>query len=197
MLNIVKHKIFGTGEIIGREVKETHTILTVKFKNSGKEMRFALPESFETGILQADGDLKDEVDAAILKRNENKEKKMKEFITAHETSTLARASKRYSKKTPIIATASGSLKDIYEKYLTAAGYCLSTPSGNPSTVFTYSRAVESVLIEEGISWDTLKSNISSIVKKYDIGGQKEYIGCKSNMTVINALKRFQECVDTL
>ena len=37
--------------------------------------------------------------------------------------------------------------------------------------------------------------VGDIVRKYDVGGEQETFGCKSNKTVINALKRFKEFVD--
>ena len=55
-------------------------------------------------------------------------------------------------------------------------------------------AVDSIRSEEGISWETLKTNIATIVPRYDVGGAKELFGAKSNKTYINALKRFAEFV---
>ena len=91
----------------------------------------------------------------------------------------------------------GPIAESYEEYLIKAGYSLETDSGNPSTVYAYANAVQSVIDEEGITWNTLQTNISTIVKKYDIGGAKETFGCKSNKTVINALRRFEEFVNSL
>jgi hypothetical protein len=75
------------------------------------------------------------------------------------------------------------------------GYKVKTDSGNPSTVYSYVNAVESVLEEEGLSWDALKANISATVSKYDVGGEKEVFGAKSNRTVISALKCFENYVN--
>ena len=80
----------------------------------------------------------------------------------------------------------------YEKYLISIGYKQTTPSGHPSTVYQYLKAIRTVCDEEGINLTGLKENISSIILKYDIGGEKETIGAKSHKTVINALKRFEE-----
>ena len=66
-MQTVKHKVLGVGEVIGREVKENGTYITVRFEN-GKEMRVAIPDSFVVGIMEAEGTLRDEVDAAIAKK---------------------------------------------------------------------------------------------------------------------------------
>ena len=84
----------------------------------------------------------------------------------------------------------------FAQYLISAGYKEETDEGAPSTVYAYLNAVESVRAEEGLSWDTLKMNIHSIVAKYDEGGVKSWFGAKSNKTVINALKRYAEFVHT-
>ena len=44
---------------------------------------------------------------------------------------------------------------------------------------------------------TVYEKIVETFKKYDIGGTKEEFGCKSNKTVINALRRFEEFVNSL
>lgn len=80
----------------------------------------------------------------------------------------------------------------YEKYLISIGYKQTTPSGHPSTVYQYLKAIRNVCDEEGINLIELKENIISIILKYDIGGEKETIGAKSHKTVINALKRFED-----
>lgn len=83
----------------------------------------------------------------------------------------------------------------YEKYLINIGYKQTTPSGHPSTVYQYLKAIRNVCDEERISLNGLKENIGAIVAKYDVGGEKETIGAKSHKTVINALKRFEEFVN--
>lgn len=80
----------------------------------------------------------------------------------------------------------------YEKYLISIGYKQTTPSGHPSTVYQYLKAIRNVCDEECIGLIGLKENINAIITKYDVGGEKEIIGAKSHKTVINALKRFEE-----
>jgi hypothetical protein len=89
---------------------------------------------------------------------------------------------------------SGPIPSAFEKYLIARGYRQEGERGSHSTVYYYMDGVETVLTEEGISWDTLKSVVSDLVPQYDAGGAKELIGAKQHRTVINALKRFAEFV---
>ena len=46
-----------------------------------------------------------------------------------------------------------------------------------------------------MTWDELKDNISSVVKIYDVGGEKEDIGKKSHNAYINAIRAFQKFVN--
>ncbi len=194
MMNTVKHKAFGIGEVVGREVKENSTNITVRFDN-GKEMRFSIPQSFETGILEAEGSLKDEIDAEIALRKEYLAEQVKSSSVARANRASLNSSGKRSTKSSKKATPTDVIASTYEEYLIKAGYSVETDSGNPSTVFAYIKAVDSVLENEGISWGALKNNIDDIVKKYDVGGEEETFGNKSNKTVINALKRFKEFVN--
>ena len=83
-MNAVKHKSWGNGTIVKREiyingvyteVKEGGNYITARF-DDGKEIRFGIPRSFETGMLEALGDLKEEVDNAAveMQRKHKKEK---------------------------------------------------------------------------------------------------------------------------
>ena len=187
----VNHKLFGTGDVVKREVVSEHVCITVRFGNE-KEMRFVIPESFETGALKAEGCLKEEVDKALEKKKINLTVKQ---CSTNKSTTSPSATRRYGKKQPKKVVPRGSLADAFEEYLIKAGYRVETDSGNPSTVFVYIRAVEAVLTEEGKSWNTLKNDIPNIVRKYDVGGAKAHFGCRSNNTVINALKRFEDFVN--
>lgn len=85
------------------------------------------------------------------------------------------------------------MKEQYLKYLIEQGYKQYTPSGNPSTIYSYIKAIERVMNWERIeSWSDLAKVIQEICAKYDEGGEKEKLGMMSNKTVINALKRYQE-----
>lgn len=180
-MDMVKHKQFGMGEVVSKEVVGDYTYITALF-DAGKEMRFALPHSFETGAVEALGSLKDEVDQAIAERQAR--------LAA--ATTPAAAPSAPVKRAAAKPMPSGPIPSAFEQYLIDQGYAIETDSGNPSTVYSYLNAVEAIRVDEGISWDTLKANISSIVPQYDVGGAKELVGAKSNKTYINALKRFAE-----
>ncbi len=191
-MQTVKHKMFGIGEVISKEIRENDIYLTVCF-SSGEEKRFAT-KSFMDGFVAAEGDLKDEIEKIVANKKTIEAKKRADFmapITAN-TATNAGTQHRTSTKTVV----KNSIATAFEAYLIKEGYSTETPSGHPSTVYSYIDGIErNVLDEEHISWDGLKNNIDTIVKQYDIGGSKESIGSKSNCTVINALKRFSEFVN--
>ena len=181
-MEMIKHKTFGTGEVISKETVNGFTYLNVHFE-SGKEMKLGIPFSFETGMVEALGELKEEVEKAIA------DKKAKLSAPAPAAAPVVAAKRATTKMMP-----TGPIPTAFEKYLINAGYKEETDDGAPSTVYSYVNAVESVRAEEGVSWDTLKTDIATIVPLYDEGGVKEMIGAKSNKTVINALKRFAEFV---
>ncbi|MBR2473669.1 MAG: hypothetical protein IKB51_01385 [Clostridia bacterium] len=81
-------------------------------------------------------------------------------------------------------------------YLVGRGYRLTTRSGKNSTVYSYIKAITDVCDWEGISLETLEDRIVEIVPRYDVGGPNEDLGSKSHRTVINALKRFKEFVQS-
>ena len=179
-MNMINHNTFGAGEVISKETINGFTYLNVRFEG-GKEMKFGIPFSFETGMVETLGELKEEVENAIA------EKKAKLSVPA-----LSKSSAAPSKKASVKSVPACPIPSAFENYLIDAGYAVETDSGNPSTVYSYLNAVESVRAEEGISWDTLKADIDDVVDKYDEGGLMSWYGAKSNKTVINALKRFAE-----
>lgn len=189
-MEMIKHKRLGLGEVISKESKGNSTYLTVRFAG-GKEMQFVIPESFETGFIEAEGDLKAEIDKAIEEKKSREAIKINETVAASVASSIVKTTGTHVKS----VMSFGPITRDYEDYLIASGYKTETDNGDPSTVYAYIKAVDSVLSEEAISWSILKANISDIVKKYDEGGEKEAFGCKSNKTVINALKRFEEFVN--
>ncbi len=87
------------------------------------------------------------------------------------------------------------MKNQYEDYLIKKGYSVTTPSGNPSTVYDYIKRIDRVCLNENMTWNELAGQISMIITQYDIGGSKEELGRKSHNAVINALKRFGDFVD--
>ncbi len=190
----VNHNIYGVGEVIARESNENGTYITARF-GDGKEMRFAIPDSFTLGIMVAEGSLKDEVDAAIAEKNARRAARLEELKAMSDVVATSAPSSRHGRRPATPVTVRGSIEIAFEEYLVNAGYCEYTATGNPSTVFSYIHAIKKVLEEEGLSWHTLQRDIENIVPVYDIGGAKQHIGAKSNCTVINALKRFREFVN--
>ena len=193
-MQTVNHKIYGVGEVINKETTGNGIYITVKFE-SGKEARFSIPDSFTLGIMVANGDLKEEVDAAIAEKKAREAARLEELKAASAVVAAVAPSHRHGRTpaTPVIVRES--IERAFEEYLVNAGYCEYTASGNPSTVFSYIHAIKKVLEEEGLSWHSLQSDIENIVPIYDVGGTKQHIGAKSNCTVINALKRFREFVN--
>lgn len=192
-MHTVRHKLFGQGTVINKEPKGIGSYITVRFDMSGKESRFAIPESFETGLLIADGALLDEITAAIAAKREAERaaremRAAKTFATTH----AHRTSSGNMWNTTVTA-ADGSVRDAYERYLLYfKKYKELTPCGSDSTVPQYMRAVESVLEEEHLTWSALESQLPHIISLYDKGGAKETLGNRSNRTWINALKRFAD-----
>lgn len=193
-MQTVKHKMFGIGEVTSRENKENGTYITVKFKN-GREMRCAIPDSFAIGIMEAEGSLKDEVEAAIAEKKAREHARLEQLKATSAVATTSTPSHRHGRTPATSVNIRGSIEIAFEEYLVNAGYCEYTAAGNPSTVFSYIHAIKKVLEEEGLSWYTLQSDIENIVPIYDIGGEKQHKGAKSNCTVINAMKRFNEFVN--
>ena len=181
-MNMVRHNVFGLGEVIRREEINGFTYIWVRYEN-GREVKLGIPFSFENGAVEALGSLKDEVDQAIA------EKKAKLSAPAPSKIPAVPAKKASVKSMP-----SGPIPSAFEKYLIARGYRQEGKRGSHSTVYYYMDGVETVLTEEGISWDTLKSVASDLVPQYDAGGAKELIGARQHRTVINALKRFADFV---
>ena len=195
-MDMVKSKKFGMGKVISREVREKCTHITVEFE-SGRQLVFGVPDSFSSGALEAVGSFKEEVDKAIAEKKTLEAAERESKKTETPASDESKKTVKPSRKSPKKVMPTGPIAESYEEYLIKAGYSLETDSGNPSTVYAYANAVQSVIDEERITWNSLQTNISAIVKKYDIGGAKEEFGCKSNKTVINALKRFEEFVNLL
>lgn len=84
----------------------------------------------------------------------------------------------------------------FATYLVGRGYKLTTPSGAFSTVYSYIKAIDDVCGWEGLNWETLAERIVEIAPRYNVGGPKEDLGNKSHRTVINALLRFKEFVQS-
>lgn len=192
-MQTIQHKTHGKGEVISKEVKGNDIYIMVRF-DSGKEMQLA-SDSFKFGVVTAEGDLKDEIDAVIAAKKAEIEAS-KDAVRVTSVAASVHSSSRRGRTPTRKVTVKGSLQDQYELYLEAAGYPVVGRTGKDSTVPAYAYAVEQVLKEENLTWAELKKNIAQIVTKYDVGGACEDFGAKSNRTVINALKRFAEFVES-
>ena len=189
----IQHKMYGEGKVINKEMKGNDIIITAQFSD-GKKCRFAA-ESFKIGAVTADGVLKEEIDVVIAAQQAAKTA-WRNSVSGVPVATSVVSAGRHGRTPTRKLTVKGSLQDQYELYLEAAGYPVVGISGNDSTVPQYSRAVEKVVEREGLNWNQLKNDIANIVKKYDKNGPEEDYGNRGNKTVINALKRFAEFVES-
>ena len=193
-MQTINHKTYGVGEVINKETTENGSSITVKFE-SGKEARFSIPDSFTLGIIEADGDLKDEVNAAIAEKKVRKAARWA-ALRVLPSPIITAPSSRHGRRPQTSPPVKGTVQTDYESYLISADYKTKTPSGHDSTVYAYSKAISNhVLKNERMTWDELRSNVDNVIAKYDVGGSLAHIGAKSNNTVIDALKRFQEFVN--
>ena len=194
-MQTVNHKIFGIGEVIGREEREDGTRISVRFKNE-KVVPLKIPESFMVGVVDAEGSLKDEVDMAIAAKLVREKERLNKLTAAPVVVPVAKPSRKHGRRPKASAPVKCAVQSDYEAYLISADYKTKTPSGHDSTVYAYSKAIANhVLKNEHMTWEGLRGNIADIVTKYDVGGAMEHVGAKSNNTVIDALKRFQEFVN--
>lgn len=206
----VIHEKLGKGSVIRRESlvngvfteSQTGSYLTVRF-DCGKELRLAIPASFENGRFAVEGELRGEIESAMNVKTELDAEKKTASLAGITTDSYSHSPFRaYSRKNnhriknrPVIPVGS-SIEDEYRQYLIDMNYKVWTPSGAKSTVFCYVDSIrKQVLTEEGISWDGLKNNIGRIISSYDVGGAKEHIGARSNNTVICALRCFRDFVN--
>ena len=189
----VEHKIFGTGVVVDREERDGIVYVNVRFKN-GMKKRLAIPDSFLVGVVSAEGSLKDEVDAVVAERAARTKAKW-EALEAESAAHAAAPSARRGRTPAAPVAVKSTIQDAFEEYLANAGYREYTPSGNRSTVYSYSNAIKANVLEnEHMTWSELWDDIDCIIHKYDVGGPMQRVGEKSNSTVIDALKRFGEFV---
>ena len=190
----IEHKVWGTGEIISREGNR----MMVRFNKVGKEIKMNIPKSFVLGIYDIDEELQKEVDDALETEKEAARKEREENETSrvqmkaenarqNSRSTTKRTGNVYTK-----VTLTGDMEKDFESFMRINGYSKKSLNSDKSTIYSYINSVKSIMKDEGLDWDTLYKQISSIVPVYDVGGKKEDIGNKSNRTNINALKRFED-----
>lgn len=193
-MKTLRHKMRGTAQIVGRDEK----FITIKYDRDGYVSNVKFPEGLASDMFVLDEELQREVDAAVEAKNEAERIAREEREAARKQAQLTQAApvkvSRTSKK-PAKIKIKGAIEQDFENYLIASGYSIETPSGNPSTVNSYITAVNSILGDERLSWNSLIDQIDRIVPIYDEGGAKADIGSKSNYTYLNALRRFQDFVN--
>ena len=191
-MSAVNHKDYGIGTIVKREVCNNGIFteveyggnyVTARFDN-GKEIRFAIPTTFEKGILEAIGDFANEV-ADVTEQVESKRLAGKCDWGISDGKVDIDESEERGIKIPAKITVTGNLKEDFKTYLTESGY-------EATVAYAYPRAIGIVCAEEHISWETLLQNINKIISSYSKGGEKEDLGNYQNKTVINALKRYRD-----
>lgn len=191
----VNHKSLGMGTVTKREVIVNGKFVEVEYGgnyvtvnfDSGKELKFAIPASFDKGVLEPVGDFIDEV-TCVSKEVERKILEGKPDFGISNGIRNVRQSDSRIKKAPAIIYITGDLKSDFKRYLELSGY-------EPSVVYAYLRYVGIVCREEEIGWKTLLFNIRNIIPLYSEGGAKESLGNYQNKTVINALKRYRDFAD--
>ena len=191
-MSAVNHKDFGIGTVVKREVYNNGMFtqveyggnyVTARFDN-GREIRFAIPASFEQGRLEAIGDFADEVadvaDQVEIKRLAG----VPNWGISNGILDIDESEER-ALKIPAKITVTGNLKEDFKTYLAESGY-------EPTVAYAYPRAIGIVCAEEYVNWKTLLQNINKIIPLYDKDGAKEDIGNYQKKTVINALKRYRD-----
>ena len=191
-MSVVNHKDWGIGQVVKREVRIGNDFseveyggnyITVDFDN-GKHVRFAIPLSFEKGIIEPIGNFADEVADVTAELELIRLAGTPDWGLTDGTRDLHPTETRTT-KSPAKITLTGSMKEDFKTYLAESGY-------EPTVVYAYPRAVGLVCREEHLGWKALLNRISNIIPVYSKDGAKQHIGDYQNKTVINALKRYRD-----
>ena len=190
-MQTVNHKQFGIGEVIAKRVVKDDIEIVVRFSD-GVEKTFSTA-AFESKKVEALDDFKEEIECIINGKNAVQAARRAVALAAINAHRNAAGAPQGNPR----AGLTNKITLDFEDYLIKEGYSKVTPSGHPSTVYSYIGAIERhVLGGEGITWDDLMRDIDNVIKIYGAGGAKELIGAKSNSTVIDALKSFKRFVNT-
>ena len=81
----------------------------------------------------------------------------------------------------------GEIGAKFYNFLFDCGYKEFTENGQPSTIHSYTMAIEKICRWEKLTWIALAKDIARILKRYDVGGIRESFGNQSHRTVYNAL----------
>lgn len=193
----VRHKIFGTAQIIRREGND----MTIQYDKTGKKVDLKFPDSFMTKpcLFILDSTLQREVDVAAEAKKEAERiareareaerAKMQAVTGTHHSGT------RRTGRTFTSVQLTGDYEKDFETFMLKNGYSEKTENDTKSTVYSYVSSVKAVMNEEGLTWAELYHQISNVASEYDVGGSKSEIGDRGNRTVINALRRFEDFVN--
>ena len=197
----VRHKWFGTAQIIRRE----GDLIVIQYDKTGTKSNLKFPDSFITTpcLFVLDAELQREVDAIVEARDEEArilraEKEAQRAAQREQEKVAQRPSASGTRRvgrTFVAVNRTGDIEKDFAHFLEVNGYSSITVHGTKSTVYSYVNSVKSIMEDDGLTWDSLEKAISSVVQLYDIGGAKEDIGYNSKSTVINALRRFEDFVN--
>ena len=82
----------------------------------------------------------------------------------------------------------------FQAYLVSKGYKEFSANSNPSTAMDYTWRISKIIEKEGITLETLSSEIQKYLEEYGRQGQKWIVGRRSHESYINALKQFRKFV---
>lgn len=82
----------------------------------------------------------------------------------------------------------------FQAYLVSKGYKEFSANSNPSTAIDYTWRISKIIEKEGITLETLSSEIQKYLEEYGRQGQKWIVGRRSHESYINALKQFRKFV---
>ena len=82
----------------------------------------------------------------------------------------------------------------FQAYLVSKGYKEFSANSNPSTAIDYPWRISKIVEKEGITLETLSSEIQKYLEEYGRQGQKWIVGRRSHESYINALKQFRKFV---
>ena len=82
----------------------------------------------------------------------------------------------------------------FQAYLVSKGYKEFSANYYPSTAIDYPWRISKIVEKEGITLETLSSEIQKYLEEYGRQGQKWIVGRRSHESYINALKQFRKFV---
>ena len=109
----LKHKMLGEATVIAKEEGK----FIVKLAKTGKEMTLLIPDAFELYGWQAEGTLKDEIDAIIADKKEKKRISREAREAAIAAAAAARAPAKRRSKGAVAPAPKDSIQKAFEEFL--------------------------------------------------------------------------------